>query len=875
MSHLHTPGSSSASNDNRRASYQELPPQLAANKAEMRRHSKLLAQSGRIDPNKSTELLKLESNGLISSLLSVAQNAATIIGKLDKSSETLQLGSNLSKKLDFSIGAPTRRPLAPNLPSVLTITGAELDATLSAHSNPQEGADSLSKRQSSLLASNVHFEPLNHSPINTLGNGDLSLLHFEKKQPLERAKLPDHKSATTEAITSTTDDTLNRKPTVTSNKKVSRRKSIASSTDDAKVSMESSDIDKQSVHSTSLLFDDDEGSGESENAFGATKKKAQEFKSVFKTIPPQEKLVATFSCALSKEILVQGKFYLSQNYICFNSNILGWVTNLVIPLQEVIQIEKKSTVLVFPNGMVITTLHQKYVFATFHARDAVFDLITKVWKKSLQNDRAVKKAPKKKQRITSRANSNRKLVTETSEWSDDEGLFSDPDDDLNLLPLSDLSSDDDNDNVMTRNLAKKKTKTIKSDEVSDHESHTLDFEVDVDAEGSSIDTEDLPKRSKKGADSSFKGFSNPGPAKHSPTSFEHQKSNSDVHIIDQKFNAPLGVVFSMLYGPDNSFYVKSLEAQKNFDISKEKITELSNEQKDRVYSYTKPLSGPIGPKQTKCNITESLETCDFDSYCEVLQITQTPDVPLGNSFKIKTVLYFTWAENNSTKMTVYTSIEWSAKSWIKGAIEKGSIDGQKQSMKALSQSITDALASSESSSLGHKKKRRLATANNIPQVDHKEEVTEENAPSTLLDVILQLMEKIGALLGVNVPMLSTTALGGVVLLLISLLYTSLLMWMTRGKPGVVLGRGAGSNMIEINGRPFNLVPTAETYLSDSETRKEIESKMWDWIISRTGGDLNVSKKMNRIDLPGSDQAGFEEIVGLTRKRLDEVYFNLL
>ena len=56
--------------------------------------------------------------------------------------------------------------------------------------------------------------------------------------------------------------------------------------------------------------------------------------------------------------------YLSDHYVCFNSNILGWVTNLVIPLQEVIQIEKIDGSFI-PNGIVIRTLHQKYVFATF------------------------------------------------------------------------------------------------------------------------------------------------------------------------------------------------------------------------------------------------------------------------------------------------------------------------------------------------------------------------------------------------------------------------------------------------------------------------------------------------------------------------------
>lgn len=35
-----------------------------------------------------------------------------------------------------------------------------------------------------------------------------------------------------------------------------------------------------------------------------------------------------FGCALQKEILLQGRIYISENHICFNANIFGWVTNV-------------------------------------------------------------------------------------------------------------------------------------------------------------------------------------------------------------------------------------------------------------------------------------------------------------------------------------------------------------------------------------------------------------------------------------------------------------------------------------------------------------------------------------------------------------------
>lgn len=35
-----------------------------------------------------------------------------------------------------------------------------------------------------------------------------------------------------------------------------------------------------------------------------------------------------FGCALQKEILLQGRCYISESYLCFNANIFGWVTNV-------------------------------------------------------------------------------------------------------------------------------------------------------------------------------------------------------------------------------------------------------------------------------------------------------------------------------------------------------------------------------------------------------------------------------------------------------------------------------------------------------------------------------------------------------------------
>lgn len=59
-------------------------------------------------------------------------------------------------------------------------------------------------------------------------------------------------------------------------------------------------------------------------------KRNQEFHALFRSVPEEDGLVTDYGCALQKEILLQGRIYISQNYLCFNANIFGWVTNVSI-----------------------------------------------------------------------------------------------------------------------------------------------------------------------------------------------------------------------------------------------------------------------------------------------------------------------------------------------------------------------------------------------------------------------------------------------------------------------------------------------------------------------------------------------------------------
>jgi hypothetical protein len=53
-------------------------------------------------------------------------------------------------------------------------------------------------------------------------------------------------------------------------------------------------------------------------------------------LPP----IPDYSCAIQKDILVHGRLYVSQNYLCFHANIIVYETKLTLKWKDVTSISK-------------------------------------------------------------------------------------------------------------------------------------------------------------------------------------------------------------------------------------------------------------------------------------------------------------------------------------------------------------------------------------------------------------------------------------------------------------------------------------------------------------------------------------------------------
>jgi hypothetical protein len=301
---------------------------------------------------------------------------------------------------------------------------------------------------------------------------------------------------------------------------------------------------------------------------------------------------------------------------------------------------------VFKNGLEISTLHAKHVFASFASRDTTYDLIIKIWKlghpqlqSSLNGVRLEEPGGDRTEKLD--VESMSAAGTHSISASDDES--EDGDD------VYDEDEDED-DGTAARSVS------------DGHVSDLAEKAVPRKVSGGTA----LPEKPEDGAPASGGDF--PGPATHAPTDCGDAATHFERVLGDDVIPAPLGKVYNMLFGPGSAAWMgKWLTTdQKCFDLQMEDKRGLTDEIRTRNYTYIKPLSGSIGPKQTKCIVTEQLENIDLDKAVNILVSTQNPDVPNGNIFVVKTKYCLTWAENNGTRIQINNVIEWSGKSWLMG-----------------------------------------------------------------------------------------------------------------------------------------------------------------------------------------------------------------
>ncbi|KAK2616372.1 hypothetical protein QQS21_000613 [Conoideocrella luteorostrata] len=566
----------------------------------------------------------------------------------------------------------------------------------------------------------------------------------------------------------------------------------------------------------------------------ASKKRNRDFHNLFKSVPDDDYLIEDYSCALQREILAHGRLYVSEGHLCFSSNILGWTTTLVMSFDEIVSVEKRSTALVFKNGLMISTLHAKHIFASFTSRDGTYDLIVNIWKlghptlrSTLNGVQLEGTGGDKTEKVVSEQEA---AEAEPQEASGSEESSDDDDDD------GEGEGDDDEEFYDEEEHAEAlETQSTDMTAVEPDGDKSVSRKVSAMTAVNGAPTESLPKE----AAPSPGGVADcPGPATHAPTDCGDSTSHYDKILSDEIIPAPLGKVYNLMFGPGSVVWMSKwlTSDQKCTDIQMEDKKGLTADNKSRTFTYIKPLNGSIGPKQTKCVVTETIDNIDLEKALNMSVSTQNPDVPYGNLFTTKTKYCLSWAENNATRVQINCTVEWSGKCWLKGTIEKNVNDGQGQYCKELFASLKSAVSSRGRSGTGpsgtlkgKKKLKKGKALQSVHDAENKKSSKSDGQKQNWgpLEPVRNLLEPV---IDVLQPVLTGNVMYG---LLVGLLVA---MW---------FGFGASPKLNHSFEPDIGFYGPNRQAAYEEMWRRQ-DSELWEWLEERVGMDrLNHDQPVGR------------------------------
>lgn len=572
----------------------------------------------------------------------------------------------------------------------------------------------------------------------------------------------------------------------------------------------------------------------------ASKKRNRDFHQLFRSIPEDDYLIEDYSCALQREIILAGRIYVSEGHICFSSNILGWVTTVIISFDEIVSVEKESTAVVFPNAIAIQTLHARHTFRSLLSREATYELLIGIWKLSHPSLKSSLNGVRldaggtgdKTEKVDPGGSEDPSDISEEEEVYDE-----DEEEDEGLGSFTEAGNASDDGSEGNNELPRKVS--------------ALGVAIGTAAGG--VPTAGEGKAGEKAATAAAASVDFPGPATHPPTECNDADTHYDKVVKDEVIPAPLGKVYSMVFGAASGGFMTRwfVDDQKFMDLHMDEDKRgLSEENRTRSYSYIKPLYAAIGPKQTKCITTENLDFIDLEKAVSVTVATQTPDVPSGNIFCTKTKYCLTWAPGNSTRLFVNCTIEWTGKSWLKGPIEKGANDGQTTYATDLVRALkAGVLSRSRSGTLNSKpraKGKRKRTGVDSPKKPEVENLIQEgsrqqhNGASSLLEPLRGIF---GPVVDIFSPLISANMVIGFLLLLLTF------TWLRGSPTSSTAGLG------------FPGMSSPERIAAYEEIWRREESSLWDWLEERIG--------MESIAYPTSSKESDHEAVNRARKQREQ------
>ncbi|XP_064831112.1 protein Aster-B-like isoform X4 [Oncorhynchus masou masou] len=429
------------------------------------------------------------------------------------------------------------------------------------------------------------------------------------------------------------------------------------------------------------------------------KQRNEDFRKLFKQLPDTERLIVDYSCALQRDILLQGRLYLSENWICFYSNIFRWETLLTVRLKDICTMTKEKTARLIPNAIQVSTDGEKHFFTSFGARDRTYMMMFRLWQNALL-DKPL--CPKELWHFVHQCYGNELGLT-----SDDEDYVP-PDDDFNTMGFCEEIPNEENE-ISNDNSSKSSAEakhdgsppsihkkciitnsTISSSISSEPLSFDLPPEKYIDclpdgellalpmvleqrlAEASGLvpstsldfnDNEDIPTELSDSSETHDEAG-------------EVQAFHDDLkgrQYIDEVYKFSVDKMYDILF-TESQFMTDFMEQRRFSDIvfhPWKKDDAAGNQTREIMYTIS--LSNPLAPKTATVTETQTLYKASHESECYIIDAEViTHDVPYHDYFYTLNRYMLTRVAKNKCRLRVSTELRYRKQPWglVKGFIEK-------------------------------------------------------------------------------------------------------------------------------------------------------------------------------------------------------------
>ncbi|XP_026882682.2 protein Aster-B isoform X9 [Electrophorus electricus] len=445
------------------------------------------------------------------------------------------------------------------------------------------------------------------------------------------------------------------------------------------------------------------------------KQRNEDFRKLFKQLPDTERLIVDYSCALQRDILLQGRLYLSENWICFYSNIFRWETLLTVRLKDICSMTKEKTARLIPNAIQVCTDTEKHFFTSFGARDRTYMMMFRLWQNALL-DKPL--CPKELWHFVHQCYGNELGLT-----SDDEDYVP-PDDDFNTMgyceeipaeetevsndTLSKSSGENKPDSSPPSHKRSITQSTLNSTTPPSSTDMPLSFDIGPEEYTDCLaDSELLPllAEDRKCESAGDQMGAVPSPSldfndnEDIPTELSDSSDTEDAEAEVQAFHDDLNgrqyinevykfsvdKMYAFLF-TESQFMTDFMEQRRFSDVAFQpwKKEEAGNQTREIVYTVS--LSNPLAPKTATVSETQTLYKASQESECYIIDAeVVTHDVPYHDYFYTLNRYTLTRVAKNKCRLRVSTELRYRKQPWglVKGFIEKNFWSGLEENFRIL------------------------------------------------------------------------------------------------------------------------------------------------------------------------------------------------